>query len=51
MSDFESKCFTTADYKKFKNQKLDLKIKQIELADKSGIADLVKTTELDLKKN
>ena len=50
MSDFESKCFTTADYKKFKNQKLDLKIKQIELADKSGIADLVKTTELDKKK-
>ena len=50
MSDFESKCFTTADYNKFKNQKLDLKRKQIELADQSVIADLVKTAELYKKK-
>ena len=53
MSDFESKCFTTVKYNnnnKLKNQKLDLKRKQIELADQSVIADLVKTAELYKKK-
>ena len=47
--DIKSNYFTTADYNKFTNAKLDLKIKQKELVSKSDIADLVKN--FDLSKN
>ena len=47
--DIKSNYFTTADYDKFTNAKLDLKIKQKELVSKSDIADLVKN--VDLSKN
>ena len=38
------------DYKKFTNEKFDLKIKQKKLVSKSDIVDLVNNVELDKKK-
>ena len=42
--DAESKYFTAADNNKFTSQTLDAKIKQIGLADKSGIAGFMITS-------
>ena len=47
--DIKSKYFTAADYNTFINKKLDLKMKQKELVDKSATVDLVKNAELDRK--
>ena len=41
------KYFTTANYNKFTNEKLGLKIKQKELVSKSDIAGFISNTDLD----
>ena len=48
--DIEFKCFTTVDYQKFTSQRLDAKIKQKELVDKSVIARLINNADSDKKK-
>ena len=48
--DIKSKYFTRADYKKLTNEKLDLKIKQKGLVDKSDIAGFISNFDLDKKK-
>ena len=45
----EGKCFTTSDNNKFKSDILGAKIKQIELANKSDISNLVKKIGLKHK--
>ena len=45
--DIKSKYFTKADYSKFKNEKLDLKIKQKGLVDKADIAGFMNNANLD----
>ena len=42
-----SKYFAIADYNKFTNENLDLKIKQKELVDKSDIAGFINIDDLD----
>ena len=48
MLDIKSKYFTTADYNKFINEKLDLKIKK-DLVDKSDIAGVINNFDLNKK--
>ena len=43
------KSFTTADFNKFTSQKLDAKIKQKGLVDKSAIAEFINNADLDKK--
>ena len=45
----EKKYFTTADYNKFMSERLDAKIKQKELVNKSDISNLVKNSDLNTK--
>ena len=45
----KSKCFTTANFNKFTNEKLALKIKQKELVDKSDIAGFINNSDLNEK--
>ena len=47
--DIKSKYFTATDYNKFTNEKLDLKIKQKQLADKFGIAGFINNSDLNKK--
>ena len=47
--DIKSKYFTKADYSKFTNEKLDLKIKQKGLVDKVDIAGFINNANLDKK--
>ena len=47
--DIKSKYFTASDYSKFTNGKLDLKIKQKQLADKSDIAGFINNSDLNKK--
>ena len=45
----KSKYFTTADQNKFANEKLDLKIKQKGIVNKSDIAGFMNNTDFDKK--
>ena len=45
----EKKYFTIADYNKFMSERLDAKIKQKELVNKSDISNLVKNSDLNTK--
>ena len=47
--DIKSKYFTKADYSKFTNKKLDLKMKQKGLVDKADIAGFMNNANLDEK--
>ena len=49
MLDIKSKCFTTADNNKFTDEKLDLKIKQKGLVNKSAIAGFINNSNLNKK--
>ena len=47
--DIKSKCFRTADYNRFTNGKLDLKIKQKGLANKFDIAGFIDNSDFNEK--
>ena len=47
--DIKSKYFITTDYNKFANEKLELKIKQKGLVDKSDIAGFIDNSDLNKK--
>ena len=49
--DLKSKYFTTPDYNKFTNKKVDLKIKPKGLVNKSDIAGFINNADLDKKKS
>ena len=49
--DLKSKYFTTADYNKFTNKKVDLKMKQKGLVNKSDITGFINNADLDKKKS
>ena len=48
--DVKSKYVTTAEYSRFKNEKLVLKIKQQKMVDKSEIAGFINNSDLNKKK-
>ena len=48
--DIESNYFTTAAYNKFTTEKLDAKMMQKGLVDKSALAGFINNTGLDKKK-
>ena len=47
--DIKSKYFTTADYNRFTNERLDLKRKQKQLVNKSDIAGFIDNSDLNKK--
>ena len=49
MSDIENKSFTKSDYNKFRQNILDVKVKEKELMDKSALPGYINNADLNKK--